>query len=128
MYDIQSKQIFIPRGVIFHETIFPFHNVTDTNNMIDPFHDFVLPISSLEIPDVNQHSNTIPNTESNLPDNSSTSSSIHSIPSADSLNPNSADLPTAGSLNPNPKNQEPSVNNIPLRKSSRITKPSCLFE
>ena len=90
MYDIQNKKIFISRDVIFHETKFSFHNMTDSNKIVDPFHDFVLPISSLEVPDICQHSHIIPNTEPILPDNLFAPSPIHSaesmFPATDSLN------------------------------------------
>ena len=37
LYDIQTKQIFISRDVVFHEDIFPFHSVTSTDPRQDPF-------------------------------------------------------------------------------------------
>lgn len=43
LYDIQTKQIFISRDVVFHETIFPFHSIPNNNQLMDPFPDIVLP-------------------------------------------------------------------------------------
>ncbi|KAK2661113.1 hypothetical protein Ddye_007646, partial [Dipteronia dyeriana] len=45
LYDIESKQIFVLRDVIFHEHIFPFHNIEKFKVPIDPFPDIVLPLS-----------------------------------------------------------------------------------
>ena len=36
--------------MIFHESIFPFHSHSPTENLIDPFPYLVLPVSSLDIP------------------------------------------------------------------------------
>ena len=43
LYDIQARQCFIFRDVVFHEFGFPFHTVTHSNQLSDPFSDFVLP-------------------------------------------------------------------------------------
>ena len=50
LYDIQTKQIFISRDVIFHEDVFPFHTLVSSKNLIDPFPDLVLPHSGLDVP------------------------------------------------------------------------------
>ena len=47
LYDVQNKQIFISKDVIFHEEIFPFHTVTNSDKLIDPFPDIVMPKPSL---------------------------------------------------------------------------------
>ena len=44
LYDIQAKQFFISRDVVFLETIFPFHHVIDASVLSDPFPDLVLPV------------------------------------------------------------------------------------
>lgn len=43
LYDIESKRIFISRDVIFHEDIFPFHQVVGPKEVVDHFPDLVLP-------------------------------------------------------------------------------------
>lgn len=43
LYDIENKKIFISRDVVFHEEIFPFHQITSSNEIIDVFPDLVLP-------------------------------------------------------------------------------------
>ena len=50
LYDLQSKQFFISRDVVFHESVFPFHFLPNSQSEPDPFLDLVLPISSLDIP------------------------------------------------------------------------------
>ena len=41
LFDIQHKKVFISRDVIFHESIFPFHIITNTEEVVDPFPDLV---------------------------------------------------------------------------------------
>ena len=43
LYDLQTKQIFISRDVIFHQHVLPFHSITSIDSIIDPFLDLVLP-------------------------------------------------------------------------------------
>ena len=43
LYDIQTKQFFVSRDVVFHEEVFPFHSVVDVSTMTDPFPNLVLP-------------------------------------------------------------------------------------
>lgn len=45
LYDIEQKRFFISRDVIFLENVFPFHQITLTEEVIDPFPDIVLPTS-----------------------------------------------------------------------------------
>lgn len=45
LYDLDSKQVFFSRDVIFHEKIFPFHNQSPLSNLVDPFPDLVIPIA-----------------------------------------------------------------------------------
>ena len=52
LYDIQEKQVFVSRDVVFHEDIFPFHTVNGIDNLVDPFPDLVLPTSTLDVPHV----------------------------------------------------------------------------
>lgn len=47
LYDVESKQVFISRDVIFQEEIYPFHTVVKADQLVDPFPDLVLPIPSL---------------------------------------------------------------------------------
>ncbi|XP_068661006.1 uncharacterized protein [Aristolochia californica] len=49
-YDVESKQVFISRDVVFHEDIFPFHTITSLAQITDPFPDLVLPHSSIQAP------------------------------------------------------------------------------
>ncbi|CAA3023561.1 retroelement pol poly [Olea europaea subsp. europaea] len=37
LLDVSSKQIFIPRDVVFHEDIFPFHTIRSNDKVLDPF-------------------------------------------------------------------------------------------
>ncbi|XP_073275509.1 uncharacterized protein [Primulina huaijiensis] len=43
VYDLENKQIFFSRDVVFHEDIFPFHSISCSDPIIDPFPDLVLP-------------------------------------------------------------------------------------
>lgn len=43
LYDIENKRIFVYRDVIFHEEIFPFHQVTGPKDVEDHFPDLVMP-------------------------------------------------------------------------------------
>ena len=45
LYDIQAKKIIVSRDVIFHEDVFPFHTISGSISMSDPFPDFVLLLS-----------------------------------------------------------------------------------
>ena len=48
LLDLQTKQIFISRGVFFHENIFPFHSIQEFASTADPFPNLVLPSMSLD--------------------------------------------------------------------------------
>ena len=50
LFDIQTKQIFVSRDVVFHEEVFPFHSVTAEDTLVDPFPNLVLPAPFLEVP------------------------------------------------------------------------------
>lgn len=52
-YDINEKQVFISRNVVFHENVFPFDKLNSVSTYIDPFSQLVLPnpISSNELCD-----------------------------------------------------------------------------
>ena len=52
LYDIQSRQIFVSRDVVFHKEVFLFHNMVASDKLIDHFPDLVLPISFLEVPNI----------------------------------------------------------------------------
>lgn len=43
LYDIETKRFFVSRDVVFHEDIFPFHNVLNKDEVPDLFPDLVLP-------------------------------------------------------------------------------------
>lgn len=45
LYDIEHKRFFVSRDVVFHEHLFPFHNIADKDEIPDPFPDLVLPKS-----------------------------------------------------------------------------------
>lgn len=45
LYDIEHKKFFISRDVVFHEEIFPFHNITTHGDVPDIFPNLVLPKS-----------------------------------------------------------------------------------
>ncbi|KAK0595997.1 hypothetical protein LWI29_011853 [Acer saccharum] len=79
LYDVQSKQIFISRDVVFHEEIFPFHIVVPSKHLVDPFPDLVLPVPAQYI--VHTPSDISPAISDNLVDNDHLSSS-HSHDSA----------------------------------------------
>ena len=54
-YDVETKQVFLSRDAVFHEEVFPFHAITSSDQVTDPFPDLVLPHSSLQahfIPDL----------------------------------------------------------------------------
>ncbi|KAL5551859.1 hypothetical protein UlMin_002035 [Ulmus minor] len=46
-YDIETKQVFLSRDAVFHEEVFPFHAITCSDHIADPFPDLVLPHPSL---------------------------------------------------------------------------------
>ena len=43
LFDISTREIFVSRDVIFHETIFPFSSIVAKDPYIDPFDDMVVP-------------------------------------------------------------------------------------
>ncbi|XP_068655247.1 uncharacterized protein [Aristolochia californica] len=49
-YDVETHQVFLSRDVVFHEEVFPFHTITSSAQLTNPFPDFVLPHSSLHAP------------------------------------------------------------------------------
>ena len=51
LYDLHTCQFFVSRDVIFHEEIFPFHHMTPSIPIVDPFSHIVLPIPGI-IPDL----------------------------------------------------------------------------
>ena len=50
LYDLQTKQFFISRNVIFHEHIFPFHASQSNHTVVNPFIDIVLPSPNRDFP------------------------------------------------------------------------------
>lgn len=117
LYDGKLKEIFLTRDVVFHENIFPFHIVSATDQLLDPFPDLVLPTP----PSYLHHDSYNPS--SNL------SIESHNSPQTESLHPgspkasyhneidNSNALPTdtVTISEPNPS--------IPIRHSQRASKP-----
>ncbi|KAL5766458.1 hypothetical protein ACOSP7_017075 [Xanthoceras sorbifolium] len=49
LYDMETKQIFIYRDVVFHEEVFPFHSVVPSTSLTDSFPDLLLPLSTLSV-------------------------------------------------------------------------------
>ncbi|KAL4290467.1 hypothetical protein GQ457_14G000950 [Hibiscus cannabinus] len=43
VYILKTRSIVVSRNVIFHETMFPFHSITDIDTMVDPFSNVSLP-------------------------------------------------------------------------------------
>lgn len=52
LFDIQRKRVFVSRGVIFHENIFPCHSSSSQSGDVDIFPSLVLPIAQSEVPNV----------------------------------------------------------------------------
>lgn len=64
LLDLHTRETFISRDVIFHENIFPFHNIKNKSVLADPFPDFVLPLPLADLSD-QHHSDNIPAAQSN---------------------------------------------------------------
>ncbi|XP_068649201.1 uncharacterized protein [Aristolochia californica] len=47
-YDVETKHVFISRDATFYEEVFPFHTITNSNTVLDPFPDLVLPHSFIQ--------------------------------------------------------------------------------
>ncbi|KAL4377039.1 hypothetical protein GQ457_02G041930 [Hibiscus cannabinus] len=43
VYILNTRSIVVSRNVIFHETVFPFHSITDIDTVVDPFSNMSLP-------------------------------------------------------------------------------------
>lgn len=95
LYDIENKEIFLSKDVVFHEDIFPSHSEVAANTLVNPFPDLVLPTSLLEVP------NLIPPAEDSLD-----SPPAKQLPSQ-SFSPAPATAPTI----------------VPTRKSTRFSHP-----
>ena len=108
LYDVQSKQIFISRDVIFHEEIFPFHTVVASDKLVDPFPDLVLP-KALDVPLISQPTAPIHTDLQDISDISQHEESFIPGLSVHDTSPDAVPSPDAIPL--------------PLRQSSRITKP-----
>lgn len=63
LYDIQTSEVFVSRDVVFHEEIFPFHSIIDSEKMIDSFQDLVLPKTMAEV----VHEFPVPNQTTDMP-------------------------------------------------------------
>lgn len=72
LYDIKTKEIFFSRDVYFHENIFPFHSITHSEDLINPFPSLVLPvpIQDTYLPQI-VSSSTPPHTSLASPDHTS---------------------------------------------------------
>uniref|UniRef100_A0A803NFI1 Integrase catalytic domain-containing protein n=1 Tax=Cannabis sativa TaxID=3483 RepID=A0A803NFI1_CANSA len=109
LYDINNKQIFLSRNVIFHENVFPFHKLNDNATGVDAFTEIVLPTTDVvntpvcdyPISDTNPTSTTSHTEDENAttsPSNvtSSTPATASSSPSSVAVSPpaTSNELPT----------------------------------
>ena len=43
IFDLNTKEVFLSRNVVFHENLFPFHEKGNTNMDIDPFENEPIP-------------------------------------------------------------------------------------
>ena len=116
LYDIQAKQVFISRDVIFHEHVFPFHTIHGSIRLYDLFPDFVLPISAMDVP-------IPPISTASVADSSTLRAT------ATSSSPTTTTTPSSSSLNvppPVPPNVSPTTTHtVPYttRHSSRVHYP-----
>ena len=63
LYDIEHKRVFISRDVVFHEIIFPFHNISKTQIPVDPLPGFSI---SKSFHECNSHSHATLSPTSNI--------------------------------------------------------------
>uniref|UniRef100_A0A803Q474 Major facilitator superfamily (MFS) profile domain-containing protein n=1 Tax=Cannabis sativa TaxID=3483 RepID=A0A803Q474_CANSA len=107
LYDLNSKQIFISRNVIFHEHIYPFKTLNTDHNVIDPFSNMVFPspiISNTPISDFPTDIHLNDNTDDNMQE------------------PITETIDTSASV-PVDHNTDPPTTEVPLRRTSRQSKP-----
>ncbi|XP_068662825.1 uncharacterized protein [Aristolochia californica] len=100
-YDVETHQVFLSRDAVFHEEVFPFHTITSSTQLTDPFPDFVLPHSSL-------HASPFPDLDS---------SPLHDSPVISGVPIDDPSPPTLPTLIPS------SFVVAPLRTSTRATYP-----
>lgn len=77
LYDIQNKNFFFSRDVVFHEDVFPFKSLPSSQQPLDPFSQVVLPIPTADL---------IPSPSISLPPSSTTSPADFHSPSPPSHN------------------------------------------
>ena len=133
MFDLTTRNIFISRDVVFHETVFPFRNATAT--LADPFifevdttskgclGPFVTLISIPNIP--TNHCETCPESILTSPSLSSTPicSNHDHLPNPLPSNSTFVLLHSTPSIVTNP-----AVEDQPLRKSTRVHKPTLYLQ
>lgn len=50
LFDLYSKEVFVSRDVIFHESLFPFMASSRSTLVVDPFPNLVLPKPAMQTP------------------------------------------------------------------------------
>jgi hypothetical protein len=139
LFDLQSKEMFLSRDVIFFETIFPYmHSLSSDSPSLNASSDYnytslddLFLYDSLPTSTSASHSSTHsthPNSNhSTNPNNLSTNTSLNHIPDISTplstSNNNSTPLTTSNHLTSPSPPILPTPTNIPLRKSTRHTKP-----
>uniref|UniRef100_A0A2N9IF64 Integrase catalytic domain-containing protein n=1 Tax=Fagus sylvatica TaxID=28930 RepID=A0A2N9IF64_FAGSY len=135
LLDLSTNQCFVSRDVVFHESIFPFHNST---SLINPHSSLdsvsassCHPFSSVSPPNIPSCS-TLPCDSTSTPrePHSLPSQEPHSLPSQEPHNPPSA-LPVTPTSDSSVSSSDSSVSSsdspvtphLPIRQSSRIVKP-----
>lgn len=73
LFVIQHQKVFISRDVTFHESIFPFHIINNTDEVVDPFPDLIFSrnatISQLIYRQPNDQPPVTTNFEEDIPNN-----------------------------------------------------------
>ena len=114
-YDVKTKQVFLSRDAVFHEEVFPFHSITSSDQVTDPFPDLVLPHSSIQaqfIPDFVSPQVTDPHVTTGVP-------ADLPIDSPDSISPHvSSSVPFSSGVT------STSETNIPVENISDIAPSS----
>ncbi|KAI9178269.1 hypothetical protein LWI28_024501 [Acer negundo] len=132
LFDVRTKQVFVSRDVIFHEEIFPFHTIATFESLIDPFPEFVLPLSassvvhstSLTSPSISLH----PESEANPPlvvasrESEILISDPISMPHTDVVDVSPTQSPLDSHID-HPEETIPHDHNTHLRRSSRVPQP-----
>uniref|UniRef100_A0A803P5L5 Integrase catalytic domain-containing protein n=1 Tax=Cannabis sativa TaxID=3483 RepID=A0A803P5L5_CANSA len=128
LYDLNTKQIFISRNVVFHEHVFPFHKLNNAAKNIDPFLPFIFPndhVTNTPIADYPIVDNSFVRPNSVLQDHTLAADVAEQIaaPAADIAAPNSS--PATGveeQHDPQSTTAGHSTAAMP-RRSSRVPRP-----